>query len=92
MKEVYEAPWKYDISPFQITDDIWYVGNASVASHIIDTGEGLLLIDTGYPQTTYLLIESIRAAGFDPNAIQWNSAAKPFWAAVTRISCKTGTS
>ncbi len=71
MKEVHETPWAYDASPFRITDDIWYMGNASVASHIIDTGEGLLLIDTGYPQTTYLLIESIRAAGFDPNAIQW---------------------
>ena len=71
MKEVYETPWEYDTPPFRITDDIWYVGNTSVAVHLIDTGGGLLLIDTGYPQTAYLLIESIRAAGFDPNAIRW---------------------
>lgn len=71
MKEVYETPWAYDCAPFRITDDIWYVGNTSVASHIVDTGEGLLLIDTCYPQTAYLLIESIRAAGFDPKDVRW---------------------
>ena len=71
MGEVYQTPWEYDVEPFRITDDIWYVGNTSVSMHIIDTGDGLILIDTGYPQTTYLLLESIRKCGFNPADIRW---------------------
>lgn len=70
MAEIYDAPWEYDIAPFQITDDIWYVGNRSVSAHLIDTDDGLILIDTTYPQTAYLLLESIRSCGFDPADIR----------------------
>lgn len=71
MGEVYQTPWEYDAAPFQITDDIWYVGNASVSAHLVDTGEGLILFDTTYPQTAYLLLESIRRCGFDPADIRY---------------------
>lgn len=71
MGEVYQTPWEYDIAPFQISDDIWYVGNSSVSAHLIDTGDGLILIDTCYPQTAYMLIESIRKCGFDPEDIRF---------------------
>jgi metallo-beta-lactamase class B len=41
-----------------------------VSSHLVDTGEGLILLDTAFPQTVYLLLESIRRLGFDPDDIQ----------------------
>ncbi len=59
-------PWRFELPPFKIADDVYYVGNRAVCAHLLDTGAGLLLIDTGYPQTLYLLIESIRRLGFDP--------------------------
>lgn len=68
---VMEAPWEYDVKPFQITDNVWYVGNSQVASHLIDTGDGLVLLDTGWPSTLYLLLESIRDAGFRPAEIRY---------------------
>lgn len=71
MTRVLEAPWEYDIAPFAVTDNVWYVGNAQVASHLIDTGAGLLLLDTGWPSTLYLLLESIRMLGFDPRDLRW---------------------
>ena len=68
---VTRAPWNYDVSPFKIADNVYYVGNKSVSVHLFDTGEGLLLLDTAYAETTYLLIESIRELGFDPHDIRW---------------------
>lgn len=65
------SPWLFDIEPFEITDGIYYVGNTNVSSHLFDTGEGLLLLDTGYPQTGYLLLESIRMLGFNPHDLRW---------------------
>ena len=68
---IMQTPWEYDIEPFQITDNVWYVGNSQVGSHLIDTGDGLVLLDTGWPNTLYMLLESIRRAGFDPGDIRW---------------------
>lgn len=70
-ESVCRSPWKYDIAPFHIADNVYYVGNQSVSVHLFDTGDGLLLLDTAYPQTAYLLLESIRNAGFDPQNIRW---------------------
>ena len=71
MAHILETPWEYDIPPFRITDNIWYVGTSQVGSHLIDTGDGLVLLDTGWPNTLYLLLESIRQAGFDPADIRY---------------------
>lgn len=62
-------PWEEETEPFRIAGNLYYVGNAGVSSHLIDTGEGLILIDTAFPQTVYLLLESIRQLGFDPKDI-----------------------
>lgn len=69
--KVYRAPWEYDIPPFHMVDNLYYVGNDSVSVHLFDTGEGLLLLDTAYAETVYMLIESIREMGFDPHDIRW---------------------
>ena len=70
-EKVMRAPWRYDIEPFQIADNLYYVGNSTVSTHLFDTGEGLLLLDTGYIQTAYMLFESIRKLGFDPADVRW---------------------
>lgn len=68
--EICKKPWKYAVSPFKIYDGLYYVGNTVVSSHLIDTGDGLILLDTGFPQTTYLLLESIRQLGYSPCEIK----------------------
>ena len=68
--EICTHPWKYQVKPFRIAGNLYFVGNKDVSSHLIDTGEGLILLDTAFPQTTYLLLESIRLLGFDPMDIQ----------------------
>lgn len=62
--DVYKYPHKYAIHPFKICGNLYYVGNTSVSSHLIDTGDGLILLDTTFPQTYALLINSIWELGF----------------------------
>lgn len=59
------------IEPFKIADDLYYVGDKKVCIHLIDTGDGLILIDSGYIGATHLLVDSIWRAGFDPKNIKW---------------------
>lgn len=68
---IMRSPWKYRAEPFRIADNLYYVGDKSVSSHLIDTGEGLLLLDTGFPYASYLLLESIRELGFSPKDVKW---------------------
>ncbi|MCD8362720.1 MAG: MBL fold metallo-hydrolase [Lachnospiraceae bacterium] len=44
----------------------YYVGNKFVGCFLIDSGDGLILIDTGMPCFVYQLFESIRKLEFDP--------------------------
>ena len=44
---------------------VWYVsGNNWVACYLIDTGDGLILIDTAMHETAYLMIENIHRLGY----------------------------
>lgn len=69
--DVMRSPWLWDVAPFHIADNLYFVGNKDVSVHLFDTGAGLLLLDTSYTQTAYLLLESIRELGFDPHDIKW---------------------
>lgn len=70
-RNLYEHPANYYCRPFQIFGNLWYVGNTVVSSHLVDTGEGLILIDTGFSQTTPLLIQAIWEAGFNPYDVKY---------------------
>ena len=58
------------MEPFKIFGNVYFVGTKAVSSHLIDTGDGLILLDTGYPQALYLLLENIRKLGFSPYDIK----------------------
>lgn len=67
----YTNPSIARIDPFKIADGLYYVGDKKVCIHLIDTGDGLILIDSGYFGTTHLLVDSIWRAGFDPKNVRW---------------------
>lgn len=62
--------WAGARKPCKISDNIYYIGTESGPSHLVVTDDGLLLIDTSYAKTLYLLLENIRALGFDPYDIK----------------------
>lgn len=69
--DIMRTPWMWRAEPFRIADNMYYVGDKDVSSHLFDTGEGLLLLDTGYPYASYLLFEAIREMGFEPKDVKW---------------------
>lgn len=59
------------VHPFQIYGNVWYVGDSWVCVHLIDTGDGLLLIDSGNCGATAMLVNAIWEAGFRPADVKW---------------------
>lgn len=64
-------PWEGKIQPFKIIGNVYFVGTFQASCHLIDTGEGLIIIDPGYSNTLYLVINSIYQLGFDPQNIRY---------------------
>ena len=69
-EEFYRYPERHYVTPFRIYGNLYFVGNTSVGAHLIDTGDGLILIDTTYPTTKALLVQSIWELGFRPQDIR----------------------
>ena len=64
-------PWKLAVPPFQVAPNTWYVsGQTWVGCYLIDSGDGLILIDTAIPESVYMLVDSIYRLGFDPRDIR----------------------
>jgi len=53
------------MTPFRMIGNLYFVGTKEASSHLIDTGDGLILIDTGYEETADVILESMQTLGFD---------------------------
>ncbi len=64
---------KHIIKPCKITNNVYFVGTFdwSSSSHLIDTGDGLILIDSGYPYAMDKVLSNIEEFGFDPSDIKY---------------------
>ena len=71
LADFYKNPKKYNIEPFQIFGNLYYVGDKKVCMHLVDTGEGLILFDSGYSHNYESLIDSIKQLGFCPKDIRY---------------------
>ena len=60
-----------DMKPFRMVGNLYFVGTHKASSHLIDTGDGLILIDTGYEETADVVIESMTDLGFDVRDIRY---------------------
>ena len=64
-------PWKGYIPPFRIWGNLYFVGTFHASTHIIDTGEGLIMLDSGYQHSLYLVLENMRELGLNPREIRY---------------------
>lgn len=63
--------WNYTEPAYRMAPHVWNVGGQDdVSAYLLDSGEGLILIDTGYEDTLYLLIDHIWRIGYDPADIK----------------------
>lgn len=63
-EDILSDPDSFKVSPFCMYGNLYFVGTRDSAGHLIDTGDGLILFDTGYPNMQHFLIESIEELGF----------------------------
>lgn len=71
LEHLFKYPHEYYMKPFRIYGNLWFVGNRDVGSYLLDTDEGLILIDTTYPETRPQMVQSIWEAGFNPRDIRY---------------------
>lgn len=71
LKDLRKKPWLGKMTPFKIFGSTYFVGTYQASCHLIDTGDGLIMIDPGYSDTAYLVIDSIYQLGFDPRDIKY---------------------
>ena len=71
VEQIRRDPEAYNKEPFQILDSIFYVGNSWVGAYLIDTGDGLLLIDSNFTDVLPILLRNIEKVGFRVEDIRW---------------------
>lgn len=60
-----------DMTPFRMIGNLYFVGTKGASSHLIDTGEGLILIDSGYAETVDVIVDSMNMLGFDIKDVKY---------------------
>ena len=59
------------IKPSRLIGNLYFAGIYSASTHIIDTGDGLIMIDPGYLESLHIVIDNIYALGFKPTDIKY---------------------
>jgi len=62
--------WNAAQDPFRIYGNTWFVGTNGLSSILIETDDGLILLDGALPQSSPLIAANIRSLGFDPADIK----------------------
>lgn len=60
----FRGPYSAPVEPFRIVGNIHYVGGANIASYLIATPEGHILIDTGMKEMHEVIKNSVAKLGF----------------------------
>ena len=63
--------WDGYVKPFKIFGNLYFIGTEPASTHLIDTGDGLILLDTGYQHSMYLVLNNIWELGFSPYDIKY---------------------
>jgi metallo-beta-lactamase class B len=60
-----QRKWNEPVAPFRIMSNLFYVGAREVASYLIATPKGHILIDGGFVETAPMILANIAKLGFD---------------------------
>ena len=65
------AEWNLPHRPVHLVGNTFYVGTSGLASVLITSPDGHILIDGGLPDSAPLILSNIRALGFDPADVRF---------------------
>jgi len=63
-------PHTYYMEPFCVEGNLYFIGNREIACYLIDSGEGLIIIDTGYDFCAGQFFNSIWSLGYNPKDVK----------------------
>jgi metallo-beta-lactamase class B len=66
----FAGPYSAPVEPFRVVGNIHYVGGANIASYLITTPQGHILIDTGMNEMHDVIKNSVARLGFKTSDIQ----------------------
>ena len=66
-----EKIWEEYIKPAKIFGNLYFIGIRAVSTHLIDTGDGLIIIDPGYRESLHIIVNNIWELGFRPSDIKY---------------------
>jgi metallo-beta-lactamase class B len=73
----HSAEWLAPLPPEKVHGDSWLVGFGGLSVALVDTGDGLILIDGALPQAAPAILANVRALGFDPQDIKYILSTEP---------------
>jgi metallo-beta-lactamase class B len=66
-----KVKWNTPTEPFKMIDNVYYVGTDGLASYLITSPQGHILVDTVMPESTSLITASIEKLGFKITDIKY---------------------
>lgn len=63
--------WTRPAEPFEIFDDVYWVGTEGLAAYLFATADGLILLDVGMPENAELVENNIRTLGFQIHDVRY---------------------
>lgn len=63
--------WNQPVEPFRIVGNIYYVGASDIASYLITSPQGHILIDGGFVETAPMIRDNIRKLGFKVEDVKY---------------------
>ena len=64
-------PWEGSFPPCKIFGNLYFVGTKPASTHIIDTGDGLIMLDSGYQHSLYNVIDGIYSIGLNLHDLKY---------------------
>jgi metallo-beta-lactamase class B len=62
--------WNQPVEPFRIIANVYYVGASNVASYLIATPKGHIVLGGGFKETAPMILDNVQKLGFDPADIR----------------------
>ncbi|MBE6704812.1 MAG: MBL fold metallo-hydrolase [Ruminococcaceae bacterium] len=64
-------PWEGYLEPCKVFGNLYFVGTVPASTHIIDTGDGLIMLDSGYQHSLYIVLHNMYLLGLDPKKLKY---------------------
>lgn len=71
--------WLKPLPPEKIFGTSYLVGFGGLSVALIDSGDGLILIDGALPQAAPMILDNVRRLGFDPKDIKFILSTEPHY-------------